>query len=325
MSTNLKRLVTFGRSRYIFCLLLVIAAVVAVLGAIGSSRAIAQGADGSTPRGSTGRDQADISVTTAPTPPPCNGQLITILDEGFDDVIPPLLPPFWTAINGIDPDGILWQSSNSGLPSPPFDTPPNAAWVNDPPVISDKYLDGPNVGATESWYVQLTFRHNFNLEASSEDPNVGFDGGVLEISMDGGTTFQDITVWASFEGGEYNRTIATDRGSPLAGRPAWSGNSGGFITTVVNLPPEIGNAVLRWRMASDNAGSSEGWRVDTASVIWCHFEGTPTPTPSITPTPTPTVTPTTTPTATPTVTATPTAAPSATPRQRPTPHPRPTP
>ena len=189
-------------------------------------------------------------VTTAPTPPPCNGQLITILDEGFDDVTPPVLPPFWTAINGIDPDGILWQSSNSGLPSPPFDTPPNAAWVNDPPVISDKYLDGPNVGATESWYVQLTFRHNFNLEASSEDPNVGFDGGVLEISMDGGTTFQDITVWASFDGGEYNRTIATDRGSPLAGRPAWSGNSGGFITTVVICPQRLGTrfCVGGWRV-----------------------------------------------------------------------------
>ena len=29
--------------------------------------------------------------------------------------------------------------------------------------------------------------------------------------------------------GGYNRTISTDRGSPIAGRQAWSGNSGGFI------------------------------------------------------------------------------------------------
>jgi hypothetical protein len=39
-----------------------------------------------------------------------------------------------------------------------------------------------------------------------------------------------------FMTGEYNRTISTDRGSPIAGRQAWSGNSEGFITTVVNLP-----------------------------------------------------------------------------------------
>jgi hypothetical protein len=94
-------------------------------------------------------------------------------------MLPRRICPRWTAINGIDPDGILWQTSDSGLPSPPYDTAPNAAWVNDPPVISDKYLDAPGVSATESWYVRLTFRHNFNLEASDADPNVGFDGGVL--------------------------------------------------------------------------------------------------------------------------------------------------
>ena len=166
------------------------------------------------------------------------------------------------------------------MPSPPYDTAPNAAWVNDPPVISDKYLHTPGVSATESSYVRLTFRHNVNLEASEVDPNLGFDGGVLELSIDGGNTFQDITVLGSFERGGYNRTIATDRGSPIAGRPAWSGNSEGFITTVVNLPPELLNAVLRWRMASDNVGSSEGWRVDTTNIVWCHFSGTPTPTPT---------------------------------------------
>ena len=83
----------------------------------------------------------------------------------------------------------------------------------------------------------MTFRHNFNLEASSEDPNLGFDGGVLEMSTDGGNTFQDIlAAGGSFVMGGYNRTISTVRGSPIAGRRAWSGDSEGFITTVVNLP-----------------------------------------------------------------------------------------
>jgi hypothetical protein len=121
--------------------------------------------------------------------------VLTALDEKFDAVTPPALPAFWTAINGIDPDGVLWQTSASGLPSPPSDTAPNAAWVNDPAFISDKYLDSPGISATESEYVRLTFRHNYNLEASQLDPNLGFDGGVLELSIDGGNTFQDFTVW----------------------------------------------------------------------------------------------------------------------------------
>jgi hypothetical protein len=325
----------------IFCSLFFIVAVVAALAASGSSRAIGERGGGSSFRlaaaASTataehdGLGQVDVSVAAAPTPPPCNGQLITILNEDFEDVMPPVLPAGWTAINVIDPDGILWQTSNSGVPIPPADTLPNAAWVNDPAVISDKYLDAPGVDATESWYVTLTFRHNFNLEASDVDPNLGFDGGVLEFSMDGGQTFQDITTWGSFVTGGYNRTISADRGSPIAGRQAWSGNSQGFITTTVELPPELFNAVLRWRMASDSSGSSEGWRVDTTNIVWCHFSGTPSPTPTLPPTPTatPTATATATLTPTPTSTATPTptgtASPRVTPRPRPMPHPRPSP
>jgi hypothetical protein len=189
--------------------------------------------------------------------------------------------------------------------------------------------------------VRLTFRHNFDLEASDQDPNVGYDGGVLEVSEDDGNTYQDIlAAGGTFVMGGYNRTISADRDSPIAGRQAWSGNSGGFITTVVNVPAFQGSTRLRWRMASDSSGSNEGWRVDSVYLTWCHGLGppcTPTPTPPITPTPTATVTPTVTPTAsstataspTPTATFTPTPPPTPrrtpTPRSHPTPLPRPTP
>jgi hypothetical protein len=67
-----------------------------------------------------------------------------ILLENFDNVTPPVLPQGWTAINAINPDGILWQTSNSGNPTPPALSLPNAAWVNDPDAISDKYLYSPS-------------------------------------------------------------------------------------------------------------------------------------------------------------------------------------
>ena len=63
--------------------------------------------------------------------------------------------------NGIDPDGIFWQSSNTGLPIPSADSPPNAAWVNDPPVVSDKYLESGTFLIFEALWAQLTFRHNY--------------------------------------------------------------------------------------------------------------------------------------------------------------------
>lgn len=101
------------------------------------------------------------------------------LFESFDFVTPPVLPPGWTAINAIDPDGIFWQTSDSGDPSPPAQSLPNAAWVNDPDTISDKYLDSPagTIGPNAS--ADLHFSNNYALEDT-------FDGGVLEISVDGG-------------------------------------------------------------------------------------------------------------------------------------------
>jgi hypothetical protein len=209
------------------------------------------------------------------------------MSENFDNVTPPALPVGWLATNALGPPP-LWVTSNSGVPSPPADTSPNAAFIDDPPEVSDKRLDSLSVSFFEGAGVQLTFRHNFNLEADV-DPNVGFDGGVLEVSTDGGNTFQDIlAVGGSFVMGGYNRTISTDRGSPIAGRQAWSGNSGAFMTTVVNVPAFQGMSTkFRWRMASDNSGSGEGWRVDTVSISWCHMPQPCTPIPRPTPAPRP--------------------------------------
>lgn len=236
---------------------------------------------------------------------PCSS--LATSSENFDLVTPPALPAGWLATNALGPPP-LWVTSNSGLPAPPTDTPPNAAFIDDPGELSDKRLDSPAFSFFERCCVQMSFRHNFNLEASAVDPNLGFDGGVLEFSTDGGNTFEEIPASAFLMGG-YNRTITADRGSPIAGRQAWSGDSGGFITTVVNLPAVQSQPglILRWRMASDNTGSGEGWHVDTVSISWCHVPCTPVPRPTPAPRPAPSAPPS------------PHATPAFTPVPRPTP------
>jgi hypothetical protein len=119
----------------------------------------------------------------------------------FDDVTPPVLPPGWKAFNAIDPDGILWQTSDSGDPTPPADSLPNAAWVNDPDTISDKYLYSPSGTIDPIGSSLLVFWHNYVLED-------GFDGGVLEVSTDGGNSFQDILAVGGtfFRGGYMGRS-----------------------------------------------------------------------------------------------------------------------
>jgi hypothetical protein len=135
------------------------------------------------------RGSAD-SFGPTPTPPTCHGVLVTPLAQKFDLLIPPALPHGWLATNALGPPP-LWVTSDSGVPMPPADSPPNSAFVDDPDVISDKRLDSTVLLPPEpglQWR-RLTFRHDFNFDADV-DPAVGFDGGVLEISFDGGNTFQ---------------------------------------------------------------------------------------------------------------------------------------
>ncbi|MCY7375129.1 MAG: VCBS repeat-containing protein, partial [Pyrinomonadaceae bacterium] len=85
-----------------------------------------------------------------------------------------------------------------------------------------------------------------------------FDGMVLDVQIGSGA-FQDvIAAGGSFVSGGYNITMNT--GSPFGARQAWSGDSAGFVSTVINLPAAAnGQRVnLRWRAASDASVTPAG-------------------------------------------------------------------
>jgi subtilisin-like proprotein convertase family protein len=182
------------------------------------------------------------------------GALQTTLSQNFDGVVAPALPAGWTATNvqGVAP---LWVTSTTGP-----DTAPNSAFVDDAATVSDKVLDSPSI-AIPAGGATFTFRHNFNTES-------GFDGGVLEIAIGAGAFADIVTAGGSFATGGYTGTISSSFGSPIGGRSAWTGSSGGYITTTVNLPPAANgqNVKLRWRMASDSSVSATGWNVDGVSM-----------------------------------------------------------
>ncbi|MDQ6765672.1 MAG: hypothetical protein M3Z22_06180 [Verrucomicrobiota bacterium] len=183
----------------------------------------------------------------------------TVFTENFDSVTAPALPSGWVATNtaGVAP---LWVTSAT---SP--DTAPNDAFVDDPATVSDKALDSAPIAITSA-SARLTFRNSYNLESS-------FDGGVLEISSPSinGGAFTDITdaaVGGSFVSGGYVATIGGVSSNPLAGRQVWSGNSGGYITTVANLGPNVAGRTikLRFRLGSDSSVAAPGWRIDTLAI-----------------------------------------------------------
>jgi hypothetical protein len=103
---------------------------------------------------------------------------------------------------------------------------------------------------------------------------VFWDGGVLEISAPNISNgdfldFTDSHIGGKCLSGCYTGEISGDAENPLAGRMAWSGNSGGYIDTLINLGPNLNGQTitLRWRFGSDEAVAAPGWRIDTISIM----------------------------------------------------------
>jgi hypothetical protein len=192
--------------------------------------------------------------TASPTP---GGRICT---ENFDGVTAPALPTGWVASNPGPGNGIMWATSTSAS-----DTPPNAAFIFDQVGISDKVLDRVSVTISNASAV-MSFRNNFDTEFSD---GTYWDGYVLEVSAPNisGGDFLDITdsrVGGSFVSGGYTGEIDGRASNPLAGRMAWSGSSGGYIDTVINMGPNVAGQTitLRFRMGTDEAVAAPGVHID---------------------------------------------------------------
>ncbi len=192
------------------------------------------------------------------------GQLIatTSLTQSFDGVTAPALPAGWTTTTS--GGQALWVTSTNTS-----DTAPVAAFTAGASTAGVNELVSPGINIL-STTAQLTFRQNYNLQNTSATRN---DGGVLEIKI-GTNSFTDIqSAGGNFVTGGYIRILGNTRSNPLGGRSAWTGNSGGFITTTVNLPASAAGQTiqLKWRCGTDNSTASTGWYVDTIAIADSYY------------------------------------------------------
>ena len=183
----------------------------------------------------------------------------------------------------------------------------------DPASVSDQRLVSPAVALpTGQNPVVLKFWHVPNLENSGT--TACYDGGILEATTNGGTTWTQVPNASLLLGG-YTGAVSTSFSNPLGGLQAWC-NGSAYTNVIADVSAYAGQtAQFRFRLGSDTSVSDVGWDIDDVTVQSCQPAG-PTATPTNTPVP-PTATPTNTPvppTATPTATTVPpTATPTATP------------
>ncbi|MCF6318124.1 MAG: immune inhibitor A, partial [Proteobacteria bacterium] len=111
----------------------------------------------------------------------------------------------------------------------------------------------------------LHFNNAQDIEANGE---VGcWDGGLLEVSTDGGESFVAIA----------NNKLLTDpyngplqSNSLLAGQDAWCGNPQAYLESIINLDDYANQEILlRFRLVTDAAAGFDGWDIDDIKIQSC--------------------------------------------------------
>jgi hypothetical protein len=176
--------------------------------------------------------------------------LTTVFSQNFDaPTVPPALPAGWTTTtSGVANTSWITVTTNT------VDVA-NCAFSLDVPTTSDASLISPVIPITSS-SLQLSFSHRYSLES-------GYDGGVLELSVDGGAFTDILTAGGTFVQGGYSGSVS---GNPVGpGRSAWTGTHTTTLSTIASLPANLNghNVQFRWRLGCDVSVALTGWFVDS--------------------------------------------------------------
>jgi hypothetical protein len=96
-----------------------------------------------------------------------------------------------------------------------------------------------------------------------------FDGGILEITTDGGSHWKQIDA-SKLQTDPYDGLVSTTWGNPLAGKNAWCGDPQDWLNSIVDLSGFEGKTVqFRFRLGTDQTLGREGWSIDDLKIQGC--------------------------------------------------------
>ena len=186
--------------------------------------------------------------------------------------------PTSSATDSFDAVSSVWTTTAADSPwSHTRPTALDGVWLGvDSGARSDASVVSPPLTGDATGPVTITLSHKFSFEFSG---TTYWDGGVIEVSTDGGTTWQDITAFVSSS--PYNATLSTTADNPLGGRAAFGRTNASYPnpdTLTLDLGTSLVNQAfrLRFRVGADQNTGAPGWEID--DVAFTGIVGTPFPT-----------------------------------------------
>ncbi|XXT14590.1 M36 family metallopeptidase [Sorangium sp. So ce429] len=173
--------------------------------------------------------------------------------------------PASSTVDGVETQSTTWTVeglSSELVWSRAAGAPPNRVWRGvDLGSLADAALVSPalEVSATESFVLTFAHRHQFE-----ESDGTAWDGAVIEISADGGETWEDI---GRYVNPGYGGRITGESGNPLARRRAYVGESPSWPEldrVSVDLGTRFAGKTVRvrFRVGTDEAAGDTGWELD---------------------------------------------------------------
>lgn len=167
-----------------------------------------------------------------------------------------------------------WQNpGDNNYPTIKFDlttvqaySPTHSVLGTVPAQITDQRLISPRFAVPNvSEPVSLVFWHKWTFDSK----NACNDGGILEFSINGGTTWTQVAKNYILTN-TYNGTVKANVSNPLVGKPAWCTVEDTWVKSVVDLTFAKGKTIeFRFRLGTGRDGAAEGWYIDDIQLQSC--------------------------------------------------------
>jgi len=108
----------------------------------------------------------------------------------------------------------------------------------------------------------LTFWHRMNAEDDSEHFGYAWDGGIVEVSTDGGLSWDQV-----FPTPGYNLRIRDNDASPFAMNTECYSGEINWREETIDMAPFYPKAMVRFQFGSDAHVTNEGWFIDDVQLI----------------------------------------------------------